>query len=62
MFFIPGSVVLFTISKLKKEMLSPFKMSKRKYSLIQTGTYLLVILVGFVLRFAVILPLVEKLS
>ena len=62
MFFIPGSVVLFTISKLKKEMLSPFKMSKRRYSLIQTGTFLLVTLVGFVLRFAVILPLAEKLS
>ncbi len=62
MFFIPGSLVLFTISKLKKEMLSPFKMSKRKYSLIQTGTFLLVTLMGFVLRFAVILPLVEKLS
>lgn len=62
MFFIPGSLILFTISKLKKEMLSPFKMSKRRYSLIQTGTFLLVTLVGFVLRFAVILPLVEKLS
>ena len=62
MFFIPGSLILFTISKLKKEMLSPFKMSKRKYSLIQTGTFLLVTLMGFVLRFAVILPLVEKLS
>ena len=62
MFFIPGSAILFTISKLKKEMLSPFKMSKRKYSLIHAGTYLLTAVAGFALRFAVILPLTERLS
>ncbi len=62
MFFIPGSAILLTISKLKKEMLTPFKISKRKYSLIHTGAYLLVIITGFTLRFAVILPFVENLN
>lgn len=61
-FFIPASVITFVLSKLKSDMLNPFKISKRKYSLCHFGAYALSVIVGAIIRFTVIIPWMEVMN
>ena len=61
-FFIPASVITFVLSKLKGEMLAPFKISKLKYRCCHLGAYAICVLSGILLRIAVILPYIESLN
>ncbi|MBQ8393189.1 MAG: hypothetical protein IJX51_05390 [Clostridia bacterium] len=61
-FFIPASVITFVLSKLKGEMITPFKISKRKYRLCHFGAYAICVLLGALLRIAVILPYINSLN
>jgi len=60
MFFIPSSVITFVLSRLKAEMLTPFKISRRKYKLCHFGAYSFSIITGVALRFTLIIPLIER--
>ena len=61
-FFIPASVITFVLSKLKEEMITPFKIPKRKYKLSHLGAYALSVLIGALLRFTVILPYIKSIN
>ena len=61
-FLIPASVITFVLAKLKGEMLSPFKISKRKYILFHFGAYAASVIIGILLRITVILPYIEALN
>ena len=59
-FYIPISIMTIIAIKSKKDMLETFNISKKKYALIHTLSFLASIVLGFTLRFRVILPLAEK--
>jgi len=59
-FFIPISVMTFMIIRMKRAMLDTFNISKKKYGLIHTASFIFSIILGFVLRSTVIIPLIEK--
>lgn len=59
-FFLPISVMIIIISRMKRSMLESFNMSKRKYSLVQALVFVLTIAVAFIVRNQIILPLAEK--
>ena len=61
-FFIPGSVITFVLSKLKAEMLSPFKIKKKNYNICHFCAYAFSVIIGALLRFAVIIPYMEALN
>ena len=61
-FFIPGSVITFFLSKLKAEMLSPFKIKKKNYNICHFCAYAFSVIIGALLRFAVIIPYMEALN
>ena len=61
-FLIPASVITFVLAKLKGEMLSSFKISKRKYTLCHFGAYAASVIMGALLRFTVIIPWMEVMN
>ena len=61
-FFIPASVITFVLSKLKAEMLSPFKITKKRYNLAHFGAYAFSVIAGAIIRFTVIIPYIESLN
>ena len=59
-FFIPISVMTFMIIRMKRAMLDTFNISRKKYGLIHTISFIFSIILGFILRSTVVIPLFEK--